>query len=326
MASISSSAAPAGTGATGAAGSTGAAGATPGGTPEGSNSFTQLISGMITAAEPSAAAPGLQDLSDVALEALEGLGDTDADPEDLDDDEDAALAIASLLPGLSLLAPLTQAAAGANAGDGAATALANAIAANVGSDSSQAAIEALLAEAGSAAADAAEPATTDGADNPVSTATMHGVLPTHGSRPPDAPADGVMRSPVGTPAWNDELGAQLTWMAANGREAASLRLSPDHLGPLEIRISVRDGEASVWFGAANPDTRSALEQSLPRLRELFAAQGLVLADAGVSREGPRHAFKPTATAFGSRGSSDASPDTSVTSVTLSRVGMIDTYV
>lgn len=324
MASISSSAAPASTGAASASSSTGAAGAAPGGTPESGNSFTQLISGMISAAEPSAAASGLQDLSAVTLETIEGLEGLDADSDDLD--EDAALAIASLLPGLSLLAPLTHAAGGATQGDGTTTALATAIAANIGSDSSQAAIEALLAEAGGAAADATKAAPADGADNALSAPAMHGLLPTHAPRPADALPDGLLRSPVGTPAWNDELGAQLTWMAANGREAASLRLSPDHLGPLEIRISVQDGQASVWFGASNPDTRSALEQSLPRLRELFAAQGIVLADAGVSREGPRHAFKPTATAFGARGSSDASPDSSVTAVTLSRAGLIDTYV
>lgn len=262
----------------------------------------------------------------MTLETIEGLEGMDVDSDDLDEDEDAALAIASLLPGLSLLAPLTHAAGSGAQGDGATTALATAIAANIGSDSSQAAIEALLAEAGGAAADAADPAAADGADNSAAAPAMHGLLPTHGPGSPDAVPDGLMRSPVGTPAWHDELGAQLTWMAANGREAASLRLSPEHLGPLEIRISVQDGAASVWFGASNPDTRSALEQSLPRLRELFAAQGIVLADAGVSREGPRHAFKPTPTAFGSRGSSDASSDSSVTAVTLSRVGLIDTYV
>ena len=96
-----------------------------------------------------------------------------------------------------------------------------------------------------------------------------------------------LRAPVGTHAWTQQLGDELAWMAQQGRDAASLKLSPEHLGPLEVRISMREGEASVWFGAANADTRSALEQALPRLRELFASQGLALADAGVFREAPR---------------------------------------
>jgi hypothetical protein len=115
-------------------------------------------------------------------------------------------------------------------------------------------------------------------------------------------------------------------MAANGREAASLRLSPEHLGPLEIRISMREGEASVVFGASNPETRSALEQSLPKLREMFASQGLVLGDANVSRDSPRDSFKPATFTNASRGSSDAGVDADVKPVTLSRLGLVDTYV
>ena len=106
----------------------------------------------------------------------------------------------------------------------------------------------------------------------------------HGS--PDF--NGELRSAVGTPAWHDELGGQITWMAHQGLESASLRLSPEHLGPLEVHISVRDGAASVWFGATQPHTRAALEQALPRLREMFASQGLTLTDSRVSHESPRN--------------------------------------
>jgi flagellar hook-length control protein FliK len=99
-----------------------------------------------------------------------------------------------------------------------------------------------------------------------------------------------LQQPVGTRAWADELGARLTMMTEKGQHTASLRLSPEHLGPLEIRIAMRDDQASVWFGAAHADTRAAIEHALPRLRELFAAQGMSLADAGVFREPPKQAF------------------------------------
>ncbi|MFZ0549234.1 MAG: flagellar hook-length control protein FliK, partial [Steroidobacteraceae bacterium] len=97
----------------------------------------------------------------------------------------------------------------------------------------------------------------------------------------------TLASQVGTSAWTDELGTKVTWMAQQGIQSASLQLSPEHLGPLQVNISVHDGQASVWFGAAQPDTRAALQQSLPQLRQLFANQGLTLTDAGVSREPPR---------------------------------------
>jgi flagellar hook-length control protein FliK len=139
-------------------------------------------------------------------------------------------------------------------------------------------------------------------------------------------ASAEVRTPVGAQGWSDEIGTHLTMMAANGREAASLRLSPEHLGPLEVQISMKDGQANVVFGASNADTRSALEQSLPRLREMFAAQGLTLGNANVSRDAPRDSHRPTPQSQGSRGSSDASTDMSVKRVTLSRVGLVDTYV
>jgi flagellar hook-length control protein FliK len=76
-------------------------------------------------------------------------------------------------------------------------------------------------------------------------------------------------------------------MTEQGKQAASLRLSPEHLGPLEIRIAITDERASVWFGAAHADTRAAIEHALPRLREMFEAQGMSLADAGVYEQAPR---------------------------------------
>jgi len=93
-----------------------------------------------------------------------------------------------------------------------------------------------------------------------------------------------LKSPVGTPGWEDEVGAHLTWMTQKGLETGSLRVSPEHLGPVEVNISVQNADASVWFAANHPDTRAALEQALPRLREMFASQGMNLADSGVSRQ------------------------------------------
>src|SRR5688500_3283036 len=41
-----------------------------------------------------------------------------------------------------------------------------------------------------------------------------------------------LQHPVGTRAWADELGSRLTMMTDKGQHTASLRLSPEHLGPL----------------------------------------------------------------------------------------------
>jgi flagellar hook-length control protein FliK len=128
---------------------------------------------------------------------------------------------------------------------------------------------------------------------------------------------------VGAQAWTEELGTRVTVMAERGQHSASLRLSPEHLGPLEIRIAIRDDQASVWFGAAHADTRAAIEHALPRLREMFAAQGMSLTDAGVSREPPR---EPPPTP-GQQGGGFAEPgnEAAVTIATVQRIGLIDAY-
>ena len=139
----------------------------------------------------------------------------------------------------------------------------------------------------------------------------------------------TLTSPVGTDAWTDELGTKLTWMAHQGIESASLQLSPEHLGPLQVTIALHDGQASVWFGAAQPDTRTALQQSLPQLRQLFAGQGLTLADAGVSRESPRDqgrqgAARPGASVSGVGAVNLESPGARAS--TTGGLGLLDTYV
>jgi flagellar hook-length control protein FliK len=300
--------------------------------------FTQLIAAM-TASANAATQQGASSTADLAGLDLtaEGLeltsDDRDTDTDDKSDDEEAgALALAALLPGLaaptSTLPASTTASTGAQTGaiDGAF------IARKADVDVTEAAVEELTGDSSDgttqdASADTAQtPAAANAPSQTSQQAPLHALLASHGTAALADTPDATINAPVGSPTWKDELGTQLTWMAINGREAASLKLSPEHLGPLEVRISVREGEASVNFVASSPDTRSAIEQSLPRLRELFASQGMVLTDAGVSRDAPRNAFKPAPDTRGSRGNSDASNDAAVKSVTLARAGLIDTYV
>lgn len=96
-----------------------------------------------------------------------------------------------------------------------------------------------------------------------------------------------LRERVGTARWADELGTRMVLMSVRGQQEGSLTLMPEHLGPLEVQISINKDTASVWFGAQHADTRAALTEALPRLRELFAASGLSLGQAGVSEQAPR---------------------------------------
>jgi flagellar hook-length control protein FliK len=140
--------------------------------------------------------------------------------------------------------------------------------------------------------------------------------------------EATLREPVGGQRWKDELGVQLTLMAAQGKQSGSLRLSPEHLGPLEIQITVNDDKTTnVQFGAQHADTRAALQDALPRLREMFTAAGLQLGDAGVSGEAPRQraeeAGGAAALAEGRGDGEPSHPEGRVRSITHS--GLLDTY-
>jgi flagellar hook-length control protein FliK len=133
----------------------------------------------------------------------------------------------------------------------------------------------------------------------------------------------AVHSPVGSSQWADELGSRLTLMTEQGKQAASLRLSPEHLGPLEIRIAVTEDRASVWFGAAHADTRAAIEHALPRLREMFEAQGMSLADAGVYEQAPRE--QPELTRQSNLGAGETQEaDAALTQVRVN-LGLVDAY-
>jgi flagellar hook-length control protein FliK len=134
-----------------------------------------------------------------------------------------------------------------------------------------------------------------------------------------------IHTPVGNAQWADELGARLTTLTEQGRYTASLRLAPEHLGPLEVRIAVQDDQVTVWFGAAHADTRAAIEHALPRLREMFAAQGMSLADAGVFHEAPREHAQHFAPPGVSADRADASFDEREAAPARVAMGLVDAY-
>jgi hypothetical protein len=124
-----------------------------------------------------------------------------------------------------------------------------------------------------------------------------------------APADGLPDTlpalqPLADPdAFAQGLGERMLLMAEKGLQSATLRLQPEHLGPVEIRISVDDdGAARVVFSAHHAQTRDALESTIPRLRELFSDQGLNLQQANVDAGGR---------GFGQRAAAQGLPDWNV---------------
>lgn len=151
-------------------------------------------------------------------------------------------------------------------------------------------------------------------------APAHAAATIHSAGNPAA----TLSAPVGTNAWTDQLGARLTWMTHQGIQSASLQLSPEHLGPLQVSISVHHGQASVWFGAAHAETRQALEQAMPQLRQMFSGQGLTLADSGVSRESPRDQA-PRKGSVGQIGAIAEDSGAGTSGSVAAHLGLVDAY-
>ncbi len=92
--------------------------------------------------------------------------------------------------------------------------------------------------------------------------------------------------PVGEKGWDQSVGERITWMLGNRIQQAEVRLSPPHLGPLEIRVSVHNDQASVSIAAPHVLTREAIEAAIPRLREMMLEGNLNLVNVNVEDRAP----------------------------------------
>lgn len=88
--------------------------------------------------------------------------------------------------------------------------------------------------------------------------------------------------PVGQPQWSQAVGEKVLWLAAQNVSSAEIHMSPENLGPVQVKVSLNQEQATVNFTSHHPAVREALDQSLGRLREMFSEQGLNLVNVDVS--------------------------------------------
>ena len=87
---------------------------------------------------------------------------------------------------------------------------------------------------------------------------------------------------VGTPGWDNQVGQKIVWMVAGKEQSATLTLNPPDLGPMQVVLSVNNDQATVTFSSAQPEVRAALENAMPRLREMLDDSGVALSNASVN--------------------------------------------
>lgn len=97
----------------------------------------------------------------------------------------------------------------------------------------------------------------------------------------------VVASAVGSQAWSTDIGNRLVWMTNNQTSRADLVLTPPQLGKIEISVSLSGHQATASFVSANPEVRHAIENAIPRLREILADAGVTLGQTQVGSDAPR---------------------------------------
>jgi flagellar hook-length control protein FliK len=130
--------------------------------------------------------------------------------------------------------------------------------------------------------------------------------------------------PVADHRWPERVGHEIRILVDGGVQQATLRLNPEHLGPVEVRIDVVNDRANVVFGASHADTRAALNDAIPKLREMFAGAGLTLGDAGVRQDAPGANPQPLQRAA-TDGFVDGTEESPGSVITVSHVGLVDAY-
>jgi flagellar hook-length control protein FliK len=144
------------------------------------------------------------------------------------------------------------------------------------------------------------------------------------ARPAEAGPAVNLAQPVGSERWNTELGQTVNLLIRGDQTRASLHVTPPELGPIEIRINLSGDQASISFTVQQTDTRAALENALPRLREMLAESGINLGQSQVNHQAADQQQPQSGAERAQFGTADAgTPENTVQIRT--RVGLVDTF-
>lgn len=93
----------------------------------------------------------------------------------------------------------------------------------------------------------------------------------------------TINAPVKSPQWGQALGHRVVFMANNQIQQAQLTLNPEKLGPVQVKLQMdRDQQMHVTMTAQHGTTREAMENAIPRLKEMLEQAGIDLASVDVS--------------------------------------------
>ena len=145
----------------------------------------------------------------------------------------------------------------------------------------------------------------------------------------------TIATPFNSSAWADDFSQKISWMSTQQSQVAELHLNPPDLGPLNVILKISDSQATALFMSPHSAVRDAVENAIPKLREILADNGIMLGNATVSDQPSRdrHANEHINQGSGASAQHEASVDTpKLTALPDARImparrhnGMVDTF-
>ena len=141
-----------------------------------------------------------------------------------------------------------------------------------------------------------------------------------------------VNTPVGHAKWGEELAQKVVWMTSQQTQVAEIHLNPAHLGPVDVMLSISQDQATAQFVSHHPAVRDAIQDALPRLREMLAESGIQLGNVMVGADSFQQENKQQqaqqfskSTAFVTDSPAEAAAPIEITTVSTRHHGLVNTY-
>lgn len=116
------------------------------------------------------------------------------------------------------------------------------------------------------------------------TLAAQAVNPSHIQRPHETVATTEIHVPIQDERWANSFSDRIVWMSKNDLQSAQLNINPPQLGPVQISLKLNGDQASAVFASPHAEVRQAIEDALPRLREVLAGAGIELGQTNVGAQ------------------------------------------
>ncbi|HDZ3714230.1 TPA: flagellar hook-length control protein FliK [Vibrio vulnificus] len=145
-------------------------------------------------------------------------------------------------------------------------------------------MQAALAAAGLASVKGSSKQTSTEAQGAQPTASLYSAQTVTGQTRAENVAAQQPSMPLTRELANEQVAEKVQMMMSKNLKQLDIRLDPPELGRMQIRMTMNNDIANVHFTVTNPQARDIIEQTLPRLREMLAQQGMQLADSSVQQQ------------------------------------------